>query len=780
MPLSRIQTTLFSGDISDSVLRSLLTPPAPTGLTVTGGNAQASLSWVAPTVLSQTPITDYTIQYSSNSGSTWTTFTRSASTATSATVMGLTNGTAYVFRVAAINALGVGAFTAASSAVTPVARDLLFSNVALLLHMDGSGSTFSDSGPFQRAITVTGNATQSAAQSKFGGKSAFFDGSGDGISFSDIQLGTDDFVIEMFFKTDSSTRYAQLIGNESSGGASGFSLLINNGNSTDGQIAMYTGGPARVATQSGDWSDNQWHYLAFVRAGTELRLYVDGAINGTGTFSGSFNGADYHIGRNNIFGGRDLSGNIDEVRITKGSHRGYTGATIPVPAAAFLEGAPGADPFFSNVALLLHADGAGNTFVDSSPAPKTITAAGNATQSTAQSKFGGKSAAFDGSGDYLSVPSITLGGDFVFECWLQWNGAITRNFSVIAVGASGVSSQFFLTTKQNRTGLRFGLSNVAEYGTGSFNWVPGTWYHVALVRSSSAIRFYVDGVNVTDGSPTSSDTFTGELRLGADGSGSYDSNIYLDDVRLTVGFDRGYTGATIPVPTSAFPDVSPGADPLFSSVALLLNMDGAASTFSDSSAFMRTITAAGNSTQSTEQSKFGGKSGAFDGSGSYLTAGNIPLGSSDFVIEGWFYLTAIPANGTYATLFAHRANQSTVSGALLAMNGSTLQYFIASNGGGWQVSGASTGFNVSTNTWMHIALVRSGNECRAYLNGTGGNVVSVSGAIATNGAFSIMAGAADGVQAVTGYCDEFRLTIGNNRGMTGSSIAVPTAAFPNS
>jgi hypothetical protein len=117
MPLSRIQTTLFSGETSDSVLRSLFAPPVPTGVTATAGNTQATVVWSAPTVLTQTPITDYTVQYSSNSGSTWATFTRSASTSTTATVTGLTNGQGYIFRVAAINAIGTGAYTEASSVV---------------------------------------------------------------------------------------------------------------------------------------------------------------------------------------------------------------------------------------------------------------------------------------------------------------------------------------------------------------------------------------------------------------------------------------------------------------------------------------------------------------------------------------------------------------------------------------------------------------------------------------------------------------------------------------
>jgi hypothetical protein len=94
----------------------LFLPPAPTGVAINAGNAQVTVSWTAPTVLPQTPITDYTVQYSSNSGTTWTTFSRSASTETSATVTGLTNGTSYLFRVAGINQLGVGSYSSTVSA----------------------------------------------------------------------------------------------------------------------------------------------------------------------------------------------------------------------------------------------------------------------------------------------------------------------------------------------------------------------------------------------------------------------------------------------------------------------------------------------------------------------------------------------------------------------------------------------------------------------------------------------------------------------------------------
>jgi hypothetical protein len=65
-------------------------------------------------------LNDYIIQYSSDSGSNWTTFTDTVSTATSVTVTGLTNGTAYIFRVAGKNNIGTGTYSVASNSVTPL------------------------------------------------------------------------------------------------------------------------------------------------------------------------------------------------------------------------------------------------------------------------------------------------------------------------------------------------------------------------------------------------------------------------------------------------------------------------------------------------------------------------------------------------------------------------------------------------------------------------------------------------------------------------------------
>ena len=331
----------------DSLLRSLFVPPAPTGLTASAGNAQVSLSWTAPTgVISQAPVSDYREQYSTDNGATWTTFTAAASTATTATIGSLANGTAYVFRVAAVNAVGTGNYTAASTAVTPTAGDPLFSNVALLLRMDGSGGTFIDSSASPKSITAGGNATQSATQSKFGGKSAYFAAAGDYLSLADsdaIELSNKDFALEFWAQTTNSTQYATLVSRSPGAYSSGsWSLLMNLASSTSGDIALFASdiGSPIVQSSGVNLRDGAWHHVAVSRSGSNWSLYVDGTRVGTGTSSATVANiaGGLRIGADEFYG-RGFTGYIDEFRLTLNSARGYTGSTITVPVAAFPDSA---------------------------------------------------------------------------------------------------------------------------------------------------------------------------------------------------------------------------------------------------------------------------------------------------------------------------------------------------------------------------------------------------------------------------------------------------------
>jgi hypothetical protein len=98
------------------------TPPAaPTALAAAPGTQAASLTWTGPA----TSVTDYVVQFRALPGGAFATFADGVSVAPSATVTGLTPGTAYEFRVASVNAAGQGAFSTIATvdgcALTPYA-----------------------------------------------------------------------------------------------------------------------------------------------------------------------------------------------------------------------------------------------------------------------------------------------------------------------------------------------------------------------------------------------------------------------------------------------------------------------------------------------------------------------------------------------------------------------------------------------------------------------------------------------------------------------------------
>jgi hypothetical protein len=112
--------------ISNSVRPAarIATPASPTGVVANAGNGRVTLRWNAPASNGGSAITRYAVQSSTDGGRTWETAAIPASTRTSASVTGLNNGTQYVFRVAAVNAAGTGAYTAPTASVAPVAGAL--------------------------------------------------------------------------------------------------------------------------------------------------------------------------------------------------------------------------------------------------------------------------------------------------------------------------------------------------------------------------------------------------------------------------------------------------------------------------------------------------------------------------------------------------------------------------------------------------------------------------------------------------------------------------------
>lgn len=95
---------------------------APGKPTATAGVGQVRLGWNAPTEAGTASISDYVVQYSVAGADAWTTFNDGVSTDEYATVTGLTNGTAYEFRVAARNFGPTSDWSPTSDPATPSAK----------------------------------------------------------------------------------------------------------------------------------------------------------------------------------------------------------------------------------------------------------------------------------------------------------------------------------------------------------------------------------------------------------------------------------------------------------------------------------------------------------------------------------------------------------------------------------------------------------------------------------------------------------------------------------
>ena len=234
---------------------------------------------------------------------------------------------------------------------------------------------------------------------------------------------------------------------------------------------------------------------------------------------------------------------------------------------AFLSVAAGGetDPYFSNVSLLLHGDGTNGstTIVDSSPSTKTVSALNGAQISTAQSKFGGASIAFDGQNDYLSSTSSDFAvgtSDFTTEAFLYINSFNNFN-TVVGTRKGSINSTTGWSLGYTGTpGGQFPSYALFFYTNGgpfsAANLLSlNTWYHVAVSREGSTIRLFLDGTIVGTSSNTQNLTddvlFVGAMRNNS-GAIQEPSNGYIDEVRVTKGVAR-YTSNFTP-PTAPFPN----------------------------------------------------------------------------------------------------------------------------------------------------------------------------------------------------------------------------------
>lgn len=215
-----------------------------------------------------------------------------------------------------------------------------------------------------------------------------------------------------------------------------------------------------------------------------------------------------------------------------------------------------------------------------------------------------------------------------------------------------------------------------------------------------------------------------------------------------------------------------GSDPHWNNVRLLLHMQGAngSTTFTDSSIDARTATVVGNAQISTARFKWGTSSGLFDGAGdriSFTLASSI--GTSDFCLEGWFYITTLAATVALIGI----GDNSTGSGILLyATTAGRIATFSAG-----EINVVGTTQTIPANNWCHVAITKASNTVRMFvdgvLDGSGTHNASMSGDALFGQ--SLYAGAyGDGLNGNIGAA---RITVGQARYT--ATFTPPTTPFPD-
>lgn len=225
----------------------------------------------------------------------------------------------------------------------------LWDNVILAMHMDGSNASTTFTDLKGHSISAAGNAQISTAQSKFGGASALFDGTGDYLTTGSSDswlIGTKDFHLSCWVWIAAASapdglgnRYADLVSIDD-GGSVTFNLEIRGNGSTTGtgmQIYSDANGSGGVYFSI---SNGAWHFVEVDRFKGTLYLSLDGVLQGSVSYPGSLGSTSQglHVGGRSFSTNyaHCLNGYIDDLIFIRGAALNVNSFTPP--SAPFTEG----------------------------------------------------------------------------------------------------------------------------------------------------------------------------------------------------------------------------------------------------------------------------------------------------------------------------------------------------------------------------------------------------------------------------------------------------------
>ena len=571
-----------------------------------------------------------------------------------------------------------------------------------------------DASTNNNTITENGNVTSTAFSPYHpGGYSIAFAGSDDYIGFDNGYIATNGtwwnssgFTLELWFYKTVSTGVTGTVFDNRQSSTSGF-LLTNKNTGWD----MYLNG-AYLFQDVGTEKVGQWVHLALVASGTTVTLYENGiSLYTTGSAPNTSSYAYFGRSQNTVGAVQytprgtnvDWPGYMYDIRISSGSR--YTTAFTPSETPHEND---------SNTILLACSS---PMLKDKSSNNHEITVFGDGISTArftphdydpyTKAEFGG-SVYFDGTDDYLTVTndiSLNVGtGDFTLEAWFYLN-ADDGSYNICSQYASGNTGGMWLGKYSN--GFVFRRGGVADVITASFSPSVGAWHHVAVSRATGSTKLFIDGTQT--GSTVSSDTnnygVTAPFYIGSDNAAPSSGymNGYISDFRLIKGtgvYTSNFTPPTAPLTAIANTQ--------------LLTCTNKNDIWNAGSG--NVLTKAGNVTSSNTQRKFISSSAVYlDGvsdSISFTAGYDDPLynfGAHDWTLEGWFYIQTLTGGKNLFSFLRAGTNEAVPH---IYTSNTDLRYYVSATD---RINGTGA---LTVNTWHHIAVTRSGNDHKLFVDGT--------------------------------------------------------------
>lgn len=382
------------------------------------------------------------------------------------------------------------------------------------------------------------------------GGSMYFNGSTDYVtsaSSSSLQLGTSNFTIEFWINFKSIAANQRVCGGDNPVSAGSFCWSMYT--TSAGALNYY------LSTSGSSWDlasiasigavrTNTWYHVALVRNGSTFTAYLNGEAGQSVVSSASLFASTFGVTLGTFVGQASwLNGYISNFRLVKGTAiytSNFVPPTVPLTAVA-------------NTQLLLSGTNAG--IIDET-GNNDITTAGNAVVNTTIKKFNG-SIYFDNTdAAFLSLPDKPIydlqAADFTIEFWmyqLNNNGIqaiYSKRLNSAAIGGLYLpidnTSVLRLHASSNNSSWDM-FNNIAVSPPLSMN----TWHHVAVTRSGSTWKVFVDGVQTyTATNAAKISTTTNNVYIGANSnSNAYGFHGYLENFRITKGLAR-YTANFTP------------------------------------------------------------------------------------------------------------------------------------------------------------------------------------------------------------------------------------------